>query len=112
MTRMTTQDPGEFLESLSSCSLSEGESIRTSCSESSEEELTETSSDRAFVVSDDESLTYSETTSEFSDHCQYCQRSLEDGAFTGVSSHGEHHPSDDRLTQLPRWSEGPYKRYC
>jgi hypothetical protein len=76
---------------------SEGERIRTSCSESSKEELTETSSDRAFVVSDDEYLTYSGTTSEFSDHCQYCQRSLEDGEFAGVSSLGEHDPSDDRL---------------
>jgi hypothetical protein len=95
---MTAQEPDEFIETLSSYSLSEGESIRTSCSDSLEEELTETSSDRASVVSDDESLTYSERTSDFPGPCQYCQRRLEDGAFAGVSSHGEHHPSDDRLT--------------
>lgn len=95
---MTAQEPDEFFESLSAYSLSEGESIRTSCSDSSEEELTETSSDRAFVVSGDESLTYSERTSDFSDHCQYRQRKLGDEAFAGVSSHGEHHPSNDRPT--------------
>ena len=97
---MTAQGPDEYLESLSTSSVSEGESIRTSCSESLEEELTETSSDRAFVVSDNESWASSESTSDISGHCQYCQSRSEDGAFAGVSSHAsiKHHVSDDTLT--------------
>ncbi|CAG8562704.1 unnamed protein product [Penicillium salamii] len=69
---MATEGENKILEVISSYSEPNDSEMQGSASEPSEDDISETSEDRAFVVSDGDQSPYSDRSSRSSDYSQHC----------------------------------------
>ncbi|CAG8671013.1 unnamed protein product [Penicillium salamii] len=107
---MATEGENEILEVISSYSEPNDSETQGSNSESSEDDISETSEDRTFVVSDGDQSPYSNRSSGSSDYSQHCPDVQDNGSSDLVSCMRRSY-SGNKLTS-PDWPENTDRHHC
>jgi hypothetical protein len=107
---MAAKEEDELFEIMSSYSEPNDSETQGSNSESSEDDISETSEDRTFVVSDGDQSPYSNISSGSSDYSQHCPDVQDNGSLDLVSCMRRSY-SGNKLTS-PDWPENTDRHHC
>ena len=107
---MATEEENEIFEVISSYSEPNESETQASTSEPSEDDISETSEDRAFAVSDGDQSPYSIISSGSSNYSQLCPHVHDNDSFDIVSCMGRSFLMN--MLTSPDWPENTDKHNC